>query len=121
MDKWQEHRITGATSELKHLGLADTFVTKGLRVGFEHPSPRRDDWACADHPDPAVFDPADDDALGAAVAVCDTCPARDACLALGLARDEWGVWGGVLLEGGKPLAAPRRPGRPKKVAVRGAA
>jgi len=29
-------------------------------------------------------------------------------------RGEWGVWGGVLLDGGKPIETVKQPGRPKK-------
>jgi len=36
------------------------------------------------------------------------------CLALGLERGEWGVWGGVLLENGKPTEKVKLRGRPKK-------
>lgn len=89
-------------------------ATKGQRIAYKHPTPRRLDWACADHPDPEMFHPTDAIELAEAKNVCDGCPARAACLRLGLDRDEWGVWGGVLLENGKPLDRPRAPGRPKK-------
>ncbi len=120
MESRNGRRVARTTSERGPLGLADAFLTKGLRIGFERPTPMRDDWACAAHPDPTVFDPVDDDAHAEALTWCATCPAREACLELGLARGEWGVWGGVLLEAGAPLERPRRPGRPKR-ATRGAA
>lgn len=95
------------------------FNTKGLVIAHEHPTPRSDDvgWRCATAPDPDVFHPTDEAALAEAQEFCASCPARDECLALGLARREWGVWGGVLLEAGKPREAPRAAGRPRKVAV----
>lgn len=33
--------------------------------------------------------------------VCKSCPVRRECLAAGVSRQEWGVWGGVFLEKGK--------------------
>jgi WhiB family transcriptional regulator, redox-sensing transcriptional regulator len=46
--------------------------------------------------------------------VCAGCDVRTLCLALGIGRDEWGVWGGVLLENGKPIEKVKLRGRPKK-------
>lgn len=96
----------------------DRFETKGVTIAFTAPTPHEPGlvWACADHPDPELFHPTDEVELAAAQAVCATCPARAVCLDLGLRRDEYGVWGGVLLENGKPLETVRRPGRPRKVA-----
>jgi len=91
--------------------------TKGVTVAYAHPTPRfaASTWGCSDY-DPDVFDPADQDALVEAQTVCAACPVKARCLALGVSRGEWGVWGGVLLEGGKPLDKVKQPGRPKKVA-----
>lgn len=33
--------------------------------------------------------------------ICSNCSIQRECLSLGLARKEWGVWGGVYLEGGQ--------------------
>ena len=33
--------------------------------------------------------------------LCIRCPAQRQCLAYGVSNSEWGVWGGVYLEGGK--------------------
>lgn len=33
--------------------------------------------------------------------LCIRCPAQRQCLAYGVSNEEWGVWGGVYLEGGK--------------------
>ena len=95
----------------------DEFLdTKGVTVAFGHPTPRRAayDWGCVDYDNPGVFDPADDDDLAEALSVCASCEVQDLCLALGTNRDEWGVWGGVLLEQGKPIEKVKARGRPKR-------
>ncbi|CAN5301471.1 MAG: WhiB family transcriptional regulator [Nocardioides sp.] len=94
----------------------EKLVTKGVTVAFAHPTPQAE-WKCADVTDPELFHPTDAASLEEAVRFCADCPARALCLELGRSREEFGVWGGVLLEGGKPLTAVRRPGRPKKVEV----
>lgn len=96
----------------------DAITTKAMTVAFAHPTPREEslDWACAGHPDPEAFHPTDEETLAEVQDICSACPARSTCLDLGLARKEWGVWGGVLLEGGKRLDVPRAPGRPRKTA-----
>lgn len=33
--------------------------------------------------------------------LCMSCPFQNVCLASGVSNNEWGVWGGVYLEGGK--------------------
>ena len=55
--------------------------------------------------DPEVFfSPAPQD-QALAVAVCDRCPAREACLTGALARKEpWGVWGGRVFVAGHAVA-----------------
>lgn len=51
----------------------------------------------------------------AAKALCVPCPARTACLAGALERQEpWGVWGGQLLVQGAIVARKRPRGRPRK-------
>ncbi|MGV1007053.1 MAG: WhiB family transcriptional regulator [Dermatophilaceae bacterium] len=50
-----------------------------------------------------------------AKAKCGACPARVACLAGALARQEpWGVWGGQLVVHGAIVARKRPRGRPRK-------
>ena len=50
-----------------------------------------------------------------AKAMCGACPARAACLAGALARQEpWGVWGGQLVVHGAIVARKRPRGRPRK-------
>ena len=58
----------------------------------------------------------DEETHEAARAFCEGCTVKDLCLTLGQERDEWGIWGGVLLEAGKPVTQVRRPGRPRKAA-----
>lgn len=98
----------------------DRFDTKGVTIAFTAPTPHDPTlvWACADHPDPDLFHPTDDARLAAAQALCATCPVRALCLELGLRRDEYGVWGGVLLDNGRPLESVPRPGRPSRAADR---
>jgi|SRR5689334_4545098 len=93
--------------------------TKGVTVAYGHPTPRKPayDWGCVGYDNPAVFDPADDDDLAEARLVCAACDVRALCLNLGVSRDEWGVWGGVLLENGKPIDKVRTRGRPRKSSV----
>ncbi len=94
-----------------------TYDTFGLTVGFRHPTPRGVEWECAGHPTPGLFDPSDDDELAEALQICGGCGVRELCGSLGRARAEWGVWGGQLLEKGKPLAKVRTRGRPKHPAA----
>ena len=50
-----------------------------------------------------------------AKALCRECPARTACLAGALARrEQWGVWGGEIIERGAIVAHKRPRGRPRK-------
>lgn len=86
---------------------------KAFTIAAKHPFTPGSQAGCSDA-DPALFDPADVTALQAAQAICQTCPVVDLCLQAGLARAEWGVWGGQLLENGVAREEPRRMGRPRK-------
>jgi len=74
------------------------------------------DLPCTD--DPELFfaeSPAD---VEMAKALCEECPARAACLAGALERQEpWGVWGGQLFLQGAIVPRKRRRGRPRKTDV----
>jgi WhiB family transcriptional regulator, redox-sensing transcriptional regulator len=53
--------------------------------------------------------------LEQAKTLCETCPARLACLAGAIERREpWGVWGGEIFERGVVIARKRPRGRPRK-------
>lgn len=88
--------------------------SKGVTVAYRYPTPRALTWGCEGYANPDVFDPADHVALAEAQAVCAACEVRSTCFTLGVSREEWGVWGGVLLEGGKPIEKVRQRGRPKQ-------
>lgn len=96
---------------------SEHLTVRAVTIANEFPTPRAPQaaWVCVGQ-DPDLFHPEDLDGLAQAAAVCAPCPMREACLALGLDRKEWGVWGGVLLENGKRLTAPRTPGRPSRPA-----
>ncbi len=32
--------------------------------------------------------------------ICNSCPVRKTCFAVGISNKEWGIWGGIYLEGG---------------------
>jgi hypothetical protein len=32
--------------------------------------------------------------------ICNSCPVKKTCFAVGISSKEWGVWGGIYLEGG---------------------
>lgn len=56
--------------------------------------------------------------LERAKTLCATCPVQQQCLAEALERGEpWGVWGGQIIVEGRPVAAKRGRGRPRKHAV----
>lgn len=93
-------------------------TTRGVRIAYDHPTPRvpAGEWNCAGQ-DPEIFFPENEETYDEARRICADCGMRAQCLALGVARDETGVWGGVLLEMGKVLDHPRKLGRPRKVAA----
>jgi len=97
--------------------MATILNSKGVNAGFGTPTPRapKQEWACADS-DPDLFFPEDEATFAAAQRLCATCPLRAVCRSLGQARQESGVWGGVLLDRGKAVAAVPVVGRPRKVA-----
>lgn len=58
---------------------------------------------CKDYDWNLFFDKYEDDTnLRPAIdSLCASCPVAKQCFAVGVSQKEWGVWGGVYLEGGK--------------------
>jgi hypothetical protein len=63
----------------------------------------KDDARCLDYDTNLFFDKyEDEEGIRPAIdAVCQACPVRKTCFAVGISGKEWGVWGGIFLEGGK--------------------
>lgn len=97
--------------------MATILNSKGVNAGYVTPTPQapRREWACADS-DPDLFFPENEATFVEAQKLCATCDLRAVCRSLGQARQESGVWGGVLLVRGKPIAAVPVIGRPRKAA-----
>lgn len=59
--------------------------------------------SCKDYEVNLFFDKyEEDESLRPAIdQLCKFCPVRRNCFAVGVSQKEWGVWGGVYLEGGK--------------------
>lgn len=63
----------------------------------------KDSAACKDYDWNLFFDTYEED-LNLRPAIdnlCSGCPVARQCFAVGVSQKEWGVWGGVYLEGGK--------------------
>ncbi|RIJ77075.1 WhiB family transcriptional regulator [Nakamurella silvestris] len=68
--------------------------------------------------DPDLFFADQPSELERAKSLCDGCPARAACLASALERQEpWGVWGGEIIDHGVVIPRKRGRGRPRKIAA----
>jgi hypothetical protein len=63
----------------------------------------KDDAACIDFDRNLFFDKYEEDVdLRPAIDnFCGQCPVARQCFAVGISQKEWGVWGGIYLEGGK--------------------
>lgn len=63
----------------------------------------KDRAACKDYDVNLFFDKYEEnvDLRPAIDSVCAGCPIAKQCFAVGISQKEWGVWGGVYLEGGK--------------------
>src|SRR5689334_10167784 len=88
---------------------------RGIEVSFETV-----DWstsACRQLGKRAldIFFSEDVGEIAEAKSICSGCEVANECFALAIANKEpWGVWGGLLFSNGKPLAAKRSRGRPRK-------
>lgn len=74
--------------------------------GLQPPKGSDDGPACAGRAPLWDFD-AGEDANNCAKVICITCPVRERCLALAVRDKLFGVWGGILLDDGKPHAVRR--------------
>lgn len=63
--------------------------------------------ACRDM-DTEMWFPSPSDDRSAAVAVCERCPLQLECRSWGIYQRHAGIWGGLLLAGGRPDGVPRR-------------
>ena len=63
----------------------------------------KDDADCLGLENNLFFDKYEDDSLlrTAIDSICHTCPVAKTCFAVGVSGKEWGVWGGIYLEGGE--------------------
>jgi signal transduction histidine kinase len=63
----------------------------------------KDNGACFDYDTNLFFDKYEEDQLlrPAIDKLCSTCSVRKQCFAVGVSQKEWGVWGGIYLEGGQ--------------------
>lgn len=63
----------------------------------------KNDSSCLDYDTNIFFDKYEEDvSLRLAIdSLCSQCPVNKMCFAVGVSQKEWGVWGGVYLEGGQ--------------------
>ena len=63
----------------------------------------KDDSACIEFDTNLFFDKYEEDESirNGIDAVCQNCPVRRTCFAVGISGKEWGVWGGIYLESGE--------------------
>ena len=63
----------------------------------------KDNAACLGLENNLFFDKYEDDVAVRPIvdSICASCPVRKTCFAVGVSSKEWGVWGGVYVEGGE--------------------
>ncbi len=63
----------------------------------------KDDALCLDYDTNIFFEKYEDDELlrPAVDNLCYSCPVNKECFAVGITGKEWGIWGGVYLQGGE--------------------
>ena len=83
--------------------------------GFANPA-NDTSAACAGAPNPAAWFPDPTDDYSAAAAECVACPIVASCGDWAMVHKQSGLWGGALLERGKPVGAPRRWKLPRHLA-----
>lgn len=64
----------------------------------------KEDGLCREYDTNLFFDKYEEDIdLRPAIDnLCSTCPVARICFAVGVSQKEWGVWGGIYIENGKP-------------------
>ena len=96
----------------------DRFDTKGVTIAFTAPTPHDPKLVLGVRGPPGPRPVPPDRRSRASPRhglSAPTAPCGSSASTLGRARDEFGVWGGVLLENGNPRSAVPRRGRPPKV------
>ena len=63
----------------------------------------KDQASCLDYDTNLFFDKYEEDSLlrPAIDLLCLNCPVSKTCFAVGVSSKEWGIWGGIYLEGGE--------------------
>lgn len=63
----------------------------------------KDQAACLDYDTNLFFDKYEEsESLRPAIdKICSSCPVVKTCFSVGISQKEWGVWGGIYLEGGE--------------------
>jgi hypothetical protein len=62
----------------------------------------KDNAACLGLENNLFFDKYEEDVSVRPIvdSICSSCPVKKVCFAVGVSNKEWGVWGGIYLEGG---------------------
>jgi hypothetical protein len=81
-------------------------ATNALEVSYLAPWPKGLTPACREHENPELWFPYTAEDRDEAIDVCMGCPILQQCRAIALDRKESGVWGGMLLDRGKPSGLP---------------
>lgn len=78
-------------------------VMDGIYQISMHKNKWKDQGSCVDYDTNIFFDKyEEEESLRLAVdKLCSACPVSRTCFAVGVSSKEWGVWGGVYLEGGE--------------------
>lgn len=98
--------------------MSDILDTKAGTAADLYPWPRqqRHEPVCTSH-DPELWFPHDKDDYKDAIALCGTCPLRELCFEVALARKETGIWGGALFKNGRVQEQFPQQGRPPQAAA----
>lgn len=81
-------------------------ATNALEIAQTYPWPRGLTPACQGHENPELWFPFTAEDRDEAIDICLDCPIMVQCREIALTRKESGVWGGELLDRGKPTVLP---------------